>query len=239
MNTAGNSCPGDGVTDCTLGVIDACVQLPTGGAVATIDVFLKDLPPGAELAGICEFAYHIGERSGQAIGTLTGTTHSNPSVNLVVQEPLPQPADLSDPLPAPLPGWDAWFIDFAWPEYNPPFTKGVLSRLEIDTSGRPDGIYALTIDPLDVLDYVMVSNDGAENYCEYVGCNILDAHNGYGLIAIGQACPAPPAGGMAELPDVAGSDSPTPNHLALAGLAALALLGLTVGGWYARRRWLG
>jgi hypothetical protein len=47
----------------------------------------------------------------------------------------------------------------------------------------------------------------------------------------------PPAvGGIAELPDVSGSSAP--NHLALAGLGAAALIALTAGGWYARRRWL-
>jgi hypothetical protein len=43
----------------------------------------------------------------------------------------------------------------------------------------------------------------------------------------------PGVGGIAELPDVSGSSAP--NHLALAGLAA-ALIALTAGGWYARRR---
>ena len=44
MNTAGNSCPGTGTADCTLGAIDGCVQVPSGGGVITIDVFLQDLP---------------------------------------------------------------------------------------------------------------------------------------------------------------------------------------------------
>jgi len=47
----------------------------------------------------------------------------------------------------------------------------------------------------------------------------------------------PPVGGIAELPDVSGSSGP--NHIALAGGLATALLALTAGGWYARRRWLG
>jgi protein-disulfide isomerase len=50
---------------------------------------------------------------------------------------------------------------------------------------------------------------------------------------------APPVGGIAELPDVAGdSGSSGPSYFALAGLAAAALLALTAGAWYARRRWL-
>jgi hypothetical protein len=42
-------------------------------------------------------------------------------------------------------------------------------------------------------------------------------------------------GGLAELPDVAGSSGL--NYIAVAGLAAAALVALSAGGWYARRRW--
>lgn len=44
-----------------------------------------------------------------------------------------------------------------------------------------------------------------------------------------------PVGGMAELPDV--PESSAPNYIALAGLAAAAVIVLTAGAWYARRRW--
>lgn len=52
---------------------------------------------------------------------------------------------------------------------------------------------------------------------------------------IGDAC-EDVVGGIAELPEV--SDSPGRNYTALAGLAAVALVALTAGAWYARRRWL-
>jgi hypothetical protein len=45
-----------------------------------------------------------------------------------------------------------------------------------------------------------------------------------------------PVGGVAELPEVSGSSGP--NYIALAGLAAAALVALSAGAWYARRRWL-
>ena len=45
-----------------------------------------------------------------------------------------------------------------------------------------------------------------------------------------------PVGGLAELPEVSGSSGP--NYIALAGLAAAALVALSAGAWYARRRWL-
>ena len=44
----------------------------------------------------------------------------------------------------------------------------------------------------------------------------------------------PGVGGIAELPDVSGS--PAASYRALAGLAAVALVALTAGGWHARRR---
>jgi hypothetical protein len=44
----------------------------------------------------------------------------------------------------------------------------------------------------------------------------------------------PPVGGIAQLPDV--SDSSGRSYIALAALGALALVALTAGGWYARRR---
>ena len=46
----------------------------------------------------------------------------------------------------------------------------------------------------------------------------------------------PPVGGVAALPEASGS--PASNYIAVAALAAAALLALTAGAWYARRRWL-
>jgi len=48
---------------------------------------------------------------------------------------------------------------------------------------------------------------------------------------------ASPVGGIAQLPDV--SDSSGRNYIHLSGLAAAALVALTAGAWYARRRRLG
>jgi hypothetical protein len=56
-------------------------------------------------------------------------------------------------------------------------------------------------------------------------------------VVVGGSCPLP-VGGMAELSDV--SDSSGRNHMPLAGLAAaaMALVALSAGAWYARRRWV-
>jgi parallel beta-helix repeat protein len=47
---------------------------------------------------------------------------------------------------------------------------------------------------------------------------------------------SPPVGGLAKLPDASGSSGF--NYTALAALGGLALLALTAGGWYVRRRWV-
>jgi hypothetical protein len=55
---------------------------------------------------------------------------------------------------------------------------------------------------------------------------------------IGDACSLP-VGGIAELPDLAESaGSSARSYIAPAALAAGALVAITAGGWYARRRWL-
>jgi hypothetical protein len=47
----------------------------------------------------------------------------------------------------------------------------------------------------------------------------------------------PPVGGIAELPEVGEDDSSGRIYMALVGIAAAALVALTAGAWYARRRW--
>jgi len=55
---------------------------------------------------------------------------------------------------------------------------------------------------------------------------------------VGDACDLP-AGGIAELPDLAESAGWSGrSYIALAGLAAVVLVAITAGGCYARRRWL-
>ena len=48
--------------------------------------------------------------------------------------------------------------------------------------------------------------------------------------------PTVPVGGLAELPEISGSSGPP--YAALAGGLAAAVLALTAGAWYARRRWV-
>jgi len=62
--------------------------------------------------------------------------------------------------------------------------------------------------------------DGVDDYATKVCC---------------YAGPPLPVGGIAELPEV--SDSSGPNYVALVGGTAAALVALSAGAWYARRRW--
>lgn len=225
MNTAGNTCPGNGTTDCTLGTIDTCVQVPSGGGVVTIDVFLDGLPQVAgqpAKGGITSFQYHIGEKNDLPVGTVSAITHATKSVNLLVQGAAVNLQDYSDPAGlTTIPSWDAVVGDLGDVEYNPPFTKGVLSRLEIDTTGRPDGVYGLTIDPPGTQFGLFVGDVNGDDYCSpdspnYVGCDILDANSSpqpYGVIAVGVPCgsPLPTATPSATPTATPGGPTPTPG----------------------------
>jgi hypothetical protein len=241
MNTQGNSCLGGG---CVLGPIDHCVHVPTGGGSITFDVFLDNLPHmdgQPYVGGITSFIYYVGEEQGRVVGTVTGYTHTDSAVNLMFARPFDVPQDHSDVVGTAVPLWKALVVDLGDTEFNPPYTRGVLSRLTVDTTGTSDGLYGLTIEP-EWENYISVGDAAADNYCNpddggdgpdpfQAGCDILDAHDGYGLIAIGAACAA---GGIAELPEVSGSSHP-PYAAFAVGLAG-TLLALSAGAWYARRR---
>ena len=249
MNVQGNSCPGREI-NCVLGPIDSCVHVPTGGGAITFDVFLKDLPqmPGQpDVGGITHFGYRIGEEEDRAVGTVTGFTHIDGAVNLIFSRDFDLSQELSDPVGTTVPLWLARVLDLGDTEFNPPYTQGVLSRLTVHVTGTPDGLYGLTIEPPPSESYIVVGDVVADKYCDpdddgdgpdpfQGGCDILDAHDGYGLIAVGAfPCPQPPAGGIAELPAIVGSaDSLARIDIAVAGCATLALV--TAGAWYARRR---
>lgn len=245
MKTTGNGCSGSG-NDCTLGFIDRCVHVPAGASV-TFDVFLKNLPQmegQPYVGGISLFNYYIGEEQDRVVGTVAGFTHTDGAVNLVFARDFDVPQDHSDVVGTTIPSWKALVFDFGETEFNEPYTQGVLSRLTVDTAGTPDGLYGLTIEPT-WNGYISVGDAAADNYCDpddagdgddpfQGGCDILDADDGYGLIAVGATGCA--VGGIAELPEVSGS-SQAPYAAVGVGLVGI-LLALTAATWYARRRWL-
>ena len=188
MDPTGNSCPnnGDGVTDCTLDTIDACVKVPSGGGVVQFDVFFEGLPSGSSISG---FEYHFGEKADLPVGVVTGYVHGDGTINLPAQ-PGSMILDLGDLPGTAVPSFDVAVVDFGGSEHNPPFTRGTLGRYTLDTTGTADGLYGLT------LDGVVITNDLAQDLCTVQGCDIWDAGAtpaSYGLIANGIDCPTPGA----------------------------------------------
>ena len=181
MNTAGNFCVGDGATDCTLGTIDTCVQV-TSGQDIEIDVYLDLLPAGETFTA---FSYMVSEKHGLAVGTLNSVIHQNNTVNLIYQaNPQAALSDFSAPLPpTALVGWLANVADvMGGAEANGPYTKGVLTRMDITVNAAP-GVYGLD------LDSILLGNLAADNLCDLYSCDVKDAYQGYGLIAVDVACP--------------------------------------------------
>ena len=172
-----NRCPNDG-EDCQLGSFEKCVEAPAGGEVE-FDVFLDGLPSGGRVAG---FQYHFGEKDNLPVGVISGYVHGDGAVNLLAQ-PGSFVVESSDPVGTAVPSFDAVVSDQGAFEANPPFTHGVLGRYTLNLAGVPDGLYGLTMDGL------MVSRPGGVNLCDQYGCDIEDANDGYGLIAIGRECP--------------------------------------------------
>jgi len=109
-------------------------------------------------------------------------------------------------------------------EGNTTSGDGVLQRVTLEAIANGQSDLALT--------NVAVIEDGLYHYSPEV---LVHDPPGEVRVVVGGLCPSP-VGGTAELPNVA--DSSGRNHMALAGLAAAALVALTGGAWYARRRWL-
>jgi hypothetical protein len=180
-----NSCPGTGNAggvDCTLGSIESCVAVPSGGGVIEFDVYMDNQVVGEDILG---FSYHIGEKHSNVLGPVTAITEQVSGVNITEDDPGSSTLSFSDPVGTLIPSYDASIGDLGTAEANPPFTQGTLGRYNLDTTGVADGLYGMT------LDSVILGNNGSNDLCYNYGCNILDAYQGYGLIAIGVPCPQP------------------------------------------------
>jgi hypothetical protein len=228
MDPTGNSCPGDGATDCDIGTVDICVTV-VPGVPFDIDILATGLPNG--LSG---WNWDLDWRFFAAT-SVTAQVESNPAINLIAQSPGSAPVSTSEGVPDAVSPHTASVTDPGAAETTPPFTKGVLSRLTLETFDMP-GIYNFSFVPST---YDIKDQDGA-SYRSTTGVVVLDGSRGCGMLAIFPAvCPIGPctipAGGLAELPVV--SDSSGPPYAVLAGLAAVTLVVLAAGAWYARRRW--
>jgi len=80
--------------------------------------------------------------------------------------------------------------------------------------------------------YACLATASATNNAHVADCNGVDD---YATKVCCYAGDPLPVGGIAELPEVSGSSEP--NYMALAGVVAAALVALSAGAWYARRRW--
>jgi hypothetical protein len=217
MNPAGNSCPGDGVNDCTLSTIDPCKDVNVSESPATfdIDVFLEGLPAGESILG---FGYAINWGPPDALLTVNAQTHTSTTVNLVAQGA--SPLDLSEGVPDTTSSHLVNMADFGAAEYNPPYTHGVLGRYNVTVpTGTVPGFYGLT------LSSVSLGNDTVApggpygtgiDLCGVYGCDIWDANSGpptmYGLIAVApSSCAAAPTPTPTGSPTVTSTPAtPTP-----------------------------
>jgi hypothetical protein len=93
--------------------------------------------------------------------------------------------------------------------------------------------------------------DAAEESYSVVGYVMYDSKATEPAVVTVQWESSPPVGGIAELPDLAGTSAEEAvaspegsgwsagDYAALAGGLAAAALAIAAGAWYARRRWLG
>jgi len=182
MNPAGNSCPNDG-TNCTLGPIDQCVEVPSGGGVVEFDVFLEDLPYGES---IWNWSADIDGWPGLFTGQdcLSGTIilTAQPGSQNLLGYPCGEP---TYPYPDDTPPHAVRSSEIAAAEYNPPYTHGALGRYTLDTTGVADGFYGMTLDSLQVV------SDFGSDLCVNYGCQIWDVDfvSTHGVLAVGLPCP--------------------------------------------------
>jgi hypothetical protein len=229
MEPTGNVCTGPAASGetCTLGDIDKCIAVPnTEGYEFDIDLFITGL-----YMGFSQFVEQIHFPGTQL--TVQALDSVSPDVALAAQATNSiVHDDGSGTTPTATSPVCVACAEFGTTE-NGTWTEGTLARITMKVNaGATSDVYGLTLTgpPLAVYE------DQFTAY--YSSIEILDANHAdnYGQIALGVDCPGVPVGGIAELPDVSGSSAP--NYIALAALAAAALLALSAGGWYARRRWL-
>ena len=106
------------------------------------------------------------------------------------------------------------------------------SVLYLDGGPGPPGDGALVRVGLDIggSGIVTFSLNEWTGYTSEAGAHVVELSRGH--LAINASCADLAVGGIAELPQIGDAA----DHTALAALAAAALLALTAGAWYARRR---
>ncbi len=228
----GDTTPDNG--SAVLGSIDHCVSV-TAGAPVTFDVVLDGIPPDQNLAG---FNFMALPAPGEGLAGLTVTALDNATagINILTNEGTGFVFDFSTALPAPLEAFFVAAVDLLGPgpptEEAPPTTvRGVMSRFTVDTSAATPGLYKMIFDPPsgrstglgvfngaggEILDFDDQQADGLDRDgdTQTDEDSIIDGYDGYGVIAVGQACPAaplpiPPTPTPPPTPTATATDKPT------------------------------
>jgi hypothetical protein len=208
-NSPANTCPGDGVHDCTVGSIDYCLSIPAAqGTTFDVDVLVTDLWNGyAGWNGLLAFP----DTATGAKLTMTAQVEQEPLVNLVMQSPNSGPIiSISETVPDP-PGQysfgsphTAMVADFGTKETTPPWTRGVLTRVTFEVGpGAVPGVYGLSLTP----DAYCVADQFGEACYD---AKVLDYNSAlrYGVLALGVPCP--PLGTPTPTPTPSPTPEPTP-----------------------------
>jgi hypothetical protein len=208
-----NSCPGDGVHDCTVGSIEYCLPVPaTEGTTFDVDGVVTGLWNGSTGWGWDLF---FPDTATGAKLTMTKQVETDPLINLMPQSPGSGPIiSLTDAVPDPpgpfsSPGSPhmAAVVDFGTAETTPPWTQGVTSRMTFQVgAGAMAGVYGLSFNP-DT--YGVVGEDLITHMPEkYAEVTVLDYNSSpqYGVLALGVPCPPP----STPTPTPTPTPSPTP-----------------------------
>jgi hypothetical protein len=156
-----------------LGTTDPCISV-TAGQQFDIDVFLDGVPDGVQLGG---FNHDIGFDDTRV--RIVAQDH----MLLLANEPGSSVTDLSEAVPDAVTPHGVYVADFGAPEVGP--VTGVLGRYTLEAlSGAPTGTFAATLTNVALGD--PVGNPITVD-------QVLDGGSTpqYGLIAVGEACPAP------------------------------------------------
>ena len=183
MDPAGNTCPGDGVTDCTIGTIEQCRSVPaTAGTTFDIDTVVTGLWQG--YSGF-NYDFSFPDTTSGAKLTVTAEVEGDPAVNLIMQLPGSEHTSLGEGVPDVTSPHFNVVGDLTVPgsETTPPWTQGMLVRYTFQVGADPTpGVYGFGFANLALIDV-----QGAE----YPAKTVWDYNSApqFGVLALGVSCP--------------------------------------------------
>jgi hypothetical protein len=201
MDPTGNTCPGDGMTDCTTGSIEQCRSLPFAeGTTFEIDTIVQQLTNGF---GGYNYDFSFPDTTSGAALTMMAQVEGDATLNLIMQSPGSQLLSLSDPVPNATSPHNHAVTDLSSGngETTPPWTQGVLVRYTFQIgAGAAPGVYGFTFANVSLIDYIGT---------EYPEKTILDYNSmpQSGVLALGVPCP--PLATLTPTPTVTPTVTPT------------------------------